>query len=160
MRDFLAQCCGLGIICGIALCLTPEGAVKRIMALGCTAMLILIALQTVSKFDQSGYSLCLARYRELGKSLTEDAERKKERLSKRIVEQEYEEYLAELVSESGVKGVSAEIELRWSEEGFWLPYRVVWQGRASEEDRARLASLIEAEFGLGGEGQEWIDLES
>lgn len=160
MRDCLAQLCGLGIVCGIALSLTPEGAVKRVMILGCTVMMILIAMQTIKEIDHNAFSLRLARYRELGKTLTEDAEQKKERLSKKIVEQEYEQYLSELISSSGVNGVGVRVELIWSEEGFWTPKRVIWQGKAAEEDKKTLISLIEAELGLGSREQEWIDGEA
>lgn len=160
MKDCLAQFCGLGIVCGIGLCLTPEGAVKRIMILGCTVMLILVALQSVTEIDHDAFSLQIAQYRELGKSLTENADRKKERLNKSVTKQEYERYLAGLISSCGVKGVTAELQLKWTEEGFWLPERVIWRGQASMADRETLAALAEAELGLGREEQEWIDIEN
>lgn len=160
MRDCLAQLCGFGIVFGIALSLTPEGAVKRIMVLGCTAMLVLLALQSVKEIDHDDFSLQLARYRELGKTLTVDADQKKERLNKEIMEREYARYLAELVFSADIKGIKGEVQLIWSEEGFWMPGRVIWQGAATEKEKETLASMLEAELGLGRQQQEWIDGEN
>ena len=57
----IRQLCALSILCGAALSITPEGAVKRVMSVVCSVVLITAVAQNITRFDFADYSLQLAK---------------------------------------------------------------------------------------------------
>ncbi len=158
MSDVIRQLCALSVACGLALLLTPEGGVKRAVQIGCSVILILSVLGAVRSFDFDSYALELARYREMGRDLAEDAGERSRRLSKDLMEREIEDYLASQAAALAIGEFHAEATLRWSTEGFWIPDHVRLTGRFDETQQRLLRERIAADLGVPEKEQEWISL--
>lgn len=156
MKDLLLQLCALSVFCGLALGLTPEGSGKKATSLCCVLLLMISVLTAFKSFDYAGYSLDLARYREMGKELANQAEEQKERLSRHVIEQECAEYIINRAVALGVTDLRAEVSARWDSAGVWVPDSVRIIGTLQSNQRAELQALISADLGIDDEHQEWM----
>ena len=155
MKNTVMQICALSVFCGIGLCLTPEGSVKRATNLCCMLLLMITVLTTFRAFDYAAYSLELSRYRELGNQLAGDAEERGERLNRLAMERECAAFIRQQAEAIGIRDLDAEVKLRWDVQGIWVPEAVRMNGCCSEEQRIRLQALISAELGIDESRQEW-----
>lgn len=155
MIEGVKQICALAIFCGVAMSLMPEGGVKQVAGIGCALILILGLIGAVKELDMSAYSLELAKYREMGREISERADEARDSLNRRVIEQECETYIVDKATEFGIQELTAKVTARWSMEGVWLPYTVSLQGVWSEAQKERLSGRIEAELGITRASQEW-----
>ena len=160
MIQLVRQLCGISVICGLLLSLTPEGGVKKTAALCSTVLLLMTLLTAVRDFDYSSYSLELARYRDLGRSMAQGAEDTRERLNRRAMEAECAAYLQRQAENLEAKDLHFAVTARWDSAGFWLPCKVRVTGRANETQKQALSGIIRADFGIDADGQEWMTDES
>lgn len=156
MKNTVMQICALSVFCGIALCLTPEGSVRKAVNLCCTLLLMITALTALRSFDFTEYSLEIARYREMGNTLSEEAEERSERLNRLLVEQECADYILRQAETLGIRGLQAEVRARWDTSGVWVPESARMIGSCSDEQQAELQALICADLGIDERHQEWV----
>lgn len=159
MTAALRLLCALAVFCGALLSVMPEGSVKRIAAIGCTAAMLLAVLGALRELDPGDFTLELARYRELGRELAVRSEEVRDRLNRSVIEEEYEAYICDEAKRFGADGIRAEVTLRWDMAGVWLPYEVRLSGRADRDAVARLRERIGAELGVPPERISWDDEE-
>ena len=95
MTAALRLLCALAVFCGALLSVMPEGSVKRIAAIGCTAAMLLAVLGALRELDPGDFTLELARYRELGRELAVRSEEVRDRLNRSVIEEEYEASLGD-----------------------------------------------------------------
>lgn len=155
MKQFVMQICALSVFCGLALSLIPEGSVKRMSGLCCMLLLTITALTAARSFDYSAYSLELSRYREMGRSLAVEAEERRSRLERLVIEQECADYIQQQAELLGIKKLRAEVGARWDTAGVWVPEFVRLNGEFSTEQSVKLQALITAELGIDELHQEW-----
>ena len=74
IHQSIRQLCALSLLCGAALSILPEGGVKRVSEVVCTASLIIAIVSPLKALDMDAYALESARRHELESSLTADAE--------------------------------------------------------------------------------------
>lgn len=160
MKSFVGQICALSVFCGIALCLTPEGSVKRMTSLCCMLLIMISALSAFRSFDYASYSLELARYRELGRDLSKEATEDGQRYERMLIEQECADYIKHQASSAGIAKMSVQVAARWDTAGFWVPESVRLRGSFTNDQRNRLQELIAAELGIDEIHQEWIEDEA
>ncbi len=156
MKNTVMQICALSVFCGIALCLTPEGGVKKATKLCCMLLMMITVLSALRSFDYSEYSLELARYREKGNTLADKAQERSERLNRLVIERECAAYIRKQAELLGINELHAEPGLRWDSAGVWVPESVRLSGTCTCEQKERLQSLISAELGIDAAHQEWI----
>lgn len=159
MSGLIRQLCALSVLCGVALLLTPEGSGRRALAVCCSVLLSLSVLTAFGSFDFDAYSLELARYRDMGDSLADEAEERSRRLNKTLIMRQLEEYIRTQAEELGMSGLRAEPSVRWSTEGFWVPESVRLTGDFDAEREKRLREIIAADLGIPAEKQEWVRLD-
>lgn len=155
--ELIRQICALSIFCGAAMSLTPEGGVKRILAILCTAALMVTVLGALRSIDYEDYALEISRYREQEKSFLEQSTEMNERLNRLVIEEEYETYIMDKAREYGLAVERAEVDLRWSTDGLWVPESADIVCRATEEQRSLLTGIIQAELGIAAEKQRWSE---
>ena len=148
--------CAVAVVFGIALNLSPEGQIRRAASLCVTAALVLMFLGLIKTLDWDSYAVGTAEIRQAAESVTADAEAERRELNRLVIERSCAEYILDKAAELDVPLSSAEVYVRWSREGLWVPERVRLILAEDAERKARLASLIEAELGIGGEEQEWL----
>lgn len=157
MNQTLLQICGLSVLCGLALSLTPEGSGKRVTALCCALLLLTPILRAAGAFDLSSLRLELARYREMERALSDEAEQRAENLNRRIVEEELSSFVTERAKALGLPQLDAKVTVRWDPDGFWVPDRIRIYAALSEEERGTLKESLLSELGMEDEQWEFAD---
>ena len=160
MKSFISQICALSVFCGIALCLTPEGSVKRMTSLCCMLLIMISALSAFRSFDYAAYSLELARYRDLGRDLSSKATDGGQRYERMLIEQECADYIQRQAASVGITETNVQVAARWDTAGVWVPESVRLRGSFTNDQRNRLQELIAAELGIDEMHQEWIEDEA
>ena len=155
MGQILRTVCGISVICGAALLLTPDGRQKRVMQFVCAAVLLAGILSGVKELNMDDYALETALYRERERIFLENSGRISAELNRRVIEEQCEAYLLDKAAQMGIPILRAEVSARWDTEGVWVPYAVRFEGECSEDQRARLGETTQADLGIPANRQEW-----
>lgn len=155
----IRQLCALSILCGAAMSIAPEGSVKRIMGVLCSAALILAAIQPLKGLDLSQYALELAKYEEREAEFLESGEDMNDRLNRLVIQQGYETYIKDKATELGIETRSVSVGVQWSMDGLWVPDTAEIDGEGTGESKRALGRIIEAELGIPAERQYWSENE-
>ena len=155
IHQSIRQLCALSLLCGAALSILPEGGVKRVAEVVCTASLIIAIVSPLKALDMDTYALESARRHDLESSLTADAKAAEQRLNRLVIEQEYEAYIMDKALELGLEGLAVDVEVQWSLDGLWMPYAVSLSGDCSQSGKEQLAALMTADLGIPYERQRW-----
>lgn len=153
----IRQLCLLSLVCGAALTLAPEGTVKRILGIACSAALLLAAVEPLAGLDLSAYALELAKNSERRAEFLDGSADLNQRLNRLVIEEECEAYILDKAEEMGLDLEQAEVLAQWNSEGLWVPASVKLTGQAEQRERRRLGGLIEAELGIPEERQQWTN---
>jgi len=153
--DVIRQLCVLSVFCGAALCLAPEGGVKRIMGILCSVLTILTILKPVADFDYQSYAFELAKYRMYEDEFARLNQDSNERLNRLVIQSSCEAYILDKAAEQGLDPKSVNVEARWSMDGFWVPDSVSISCNCDGEKMQLMQGIIEAELGIPAERQYW-----
>ncbi len=155
MYQGIRELCAVSLLCGAALSILPEGGVKRVAEILCTASLIFAVISPLKELDMDAYALESARLHELETSLAQQGQEAGERLNRLVIEQEYEAYILDKAKELNIELSGAEVEVQWSLEGFWMPWGVELSSGCGQEDRQKLSGILESDLGIPYERQRW-----
>ena len=155
MGECVREVCMLSVLFGVLLAITPEGSIKKISAVVCSAALITVVLSSVKETDLSVYCEEAARSREKSAAISRNAQDSTQRLSRLVIERECEAYIIDRAESIGIDGLSVKINARWSGEGFWLPESAVLSAACEEGKKALLGEILETELGVRREKQTW-----
>ena len=155
IQQSIRQLCAMALLCGAALSILPEGGVKRVAEVVCTASLILAIVSPLKSLDMEGYALESAQRHELEAALTDEAEDARRRLNRLVIEQEYEAYIMDKAHELGQEELVVDVEVQWSLDGLWMPYSARLSGDCSQSGKERLSALMAADLGIPYERQRW-----
>lgn len=155
----IRQLCALSIFCGAAMSMAPEGSVKRVMGVLCSAALILAVIQPLKGMDLSQYALELAKYEEREAEFLEGGEDMNDRLNRLVIQEGYETYIKDKATELGIEMRSVSVSAQWNMDGLWVPESVELDGEGAGESKRELSRIIEAELGIPAERQYWSENE-
>lgn len=156
IQESIRQLCAVSIFCGAAINITPEGGVRRIMQLLCTAALTMAILSPIKEIDFDIYALETARLREAESAINESAERIDGRLNRAVIEEQCEEYILDKAEELGANVSGVNVQAQWSLEGIWVPYSAEINAPDIGSVKGALESVIENELGIPAERQMWM----
>ena len=151
LRNWIFSLAGTALVCAAALRLTPEGRVKSVLRLLCGVCLTAALLSPLLTAALDDYPLELARYRAQGAAAAAAGTEARRELDRAIIERETEAYILDKARALGLPLRAADVALRWSTEGVWLPESVTLTGPYS----APLARAIEGELGIPRGAQHW-----
>ena len=155
MAGLAEKICMLSILCGLTMSMTPEGGVKRVMAVLCTLILVLTVLTAVKSFDFDAYALELSRYQEQEQVFAQESRDMRQRLNRLVIEEEYKTYILDKANITGMELEQVELDARWSMDGLWVPYSVSIRYRGEERQRRIMEDLISGDLGIPAERQHW-----
>ncbi len=155
MYEGIRALCAVSLLCGAALSILPEGGVKRVAEILCTASLILAVLSPLKELDMDSYALESARLHELESELARQGQEAGDRLNRLVIEQEYEAYIMDKAGELGIEDLAVDVEVQWSLEGFWMPWGAELNSGCDQESRERLSRLLASDLGIPYERQRW-----
>lgn len=157
MGECVRELCMLSVLFGVILNIMPEGGVKKVSAILCSAVFVTVFLTAFGQTDFSALFKETARYREESSALTDNAEDSRRRLSRIVIQSECEAYILDKAEKLGIRGASAKVSARWSTDGFWLPEKATVSAECTVPQREALCDAIETELGIGREQQTWIE---
>lgn len=146
-----------GVICGIALVITPSGRVKKALTVLCGAAMCAAFISPLADIDLNGYSEALAGFKLEAESFAAEGESYSKNLNRTIIEDECEAYILDKAKNLGVQLDEVEVLAVWSDEGYWYPSEAAIKGSLSHAQRERMSLCIEAELGIGIDKQQWSD---
>ena len=155
MEGLIRELCALSILCGVALSLTPEGSGRRVMSFACSLALLSCVLGGIKTLDWDVYSMEISRYRESEQTFLEQSGEIRDDLDRRVIEAECRAYVLEQAVRLGIPIRDAAVRVDWSTEGLWVPYKATVYGNLTDQEKGRLARILETELGIPGERQEW-----
>lgn len=157
LRAWLHAVIYTGLVCGIALAVTPEGRVKKALAVICGAAMCVAFISPLAEIDPDAYSESLAGFRLEAEAFAAQGESYSKNLNRTIIEDECEAYILDKAENLGVGLDGVEVLAVWSEEGYWYPSRVTIKGSVSQAQREAMSSYIEAELGISADKQQWSE---
>ena len=144
-----------GVVCSIALMLSPDGRVKNALKILCAVAMCAAIVSPLSELDFDAYSKAMARCKLDAEQYADQGEQYSKNLNRTIIEDECRAYILDKADETGIELAEVTVTAEWSTDGYWYPQsvRLVTSGPAAEN--SRLAQIIEADLGVPRTRQEW-----
>lgn len=149
-----------GIVCALALLLTPEGRVKMALKIICAVVMCVSIASPAAELDFSAYSKAMAKYKLDAQAIAEEGEQYSKNLNRSIIEDECRAYILDKANEVGTEVSDVTVTAVWSIEGYWYPKQVSIASHADEKQREQLSDWIQAQLGISINEQEWSNGEN
>lgn len=144
-----------GIVCSIALMLSPDGRVKNALKILCAVAMCAAIVSPLSELDFDAYSKAMARCRLDAEQYADQGEQYSKNLNRTIIEGECRAYILDKADETGTELAEVTVTAEWSTDGYWYPQSVRLVTSGPAEENSRLAQIIEAGLGVPRTRQEW-----
>jgi stage III sporulation protein AF len=155
IRSWVIGIACAAMITAIAMTVTPEGSVKKAVALVCGLVVILTLIKPIVGFDYTSFSKNMAQYRNDAEAFSSNVESVNENLTRLIIEEECAAYILDKGTALGITDLEVTVTAEWSEEGYWYPSKASLKANADEAMRFQLGRNIEAELGIPPEELTW-----
>ena len=103
LRAWLNAVIYTGVICGIALMITPGGRVKKALTVLCGAAMCVAFISPLAGIDLDGYSETLAGFKLEAEAFAAQGESYSKNLNRTIIEDECEAYILDKAENLGVQ---------------------------------------------------------
>lgn len=157
MSGLIREICGLSILCGAVCSIIPEGNVKRVTGILCSCVLIITVLTPLRELDFDYYAQLMTKYHEREAAIYESGDKLRDRLNRAVIEDEYAAYITDKAETLGIIGVKADVEVRWSSDGVWVPYSAKIDVDAGTREKRNLEDKLLSELGIPSERVAWIN---
>jgi stage III sporulation protein AF len=155
LRSWIVGIAGAAMITAVAMTVTPEGRVKKIVSLVCGLMTVIALVRPIVGFDYRSFSEYLAQHKSEAEAFSSDIDSANENLTRRIIEERCQAYILDKGKSLGITDLEASVQLSWSVDGHWYPCGASLRTNAGEDKRQELGRDIEAELGIPSEGLNW-----
>jgi len=154
LTEWVKRCFFLSMFTGCVLFLIPDGKMKKGMKILCSFALLLTVISVIPIFDGEMLPELYAKYRKEAESITNDGSTKKT-LVRSVIEEQLEAYIQEK-AKGRITLKEVTVVARWSTDGFWYPDEISLRGVWEPEEQNSFSVLLEREFGIAPEHQNWI----
>lgn len=151
LRRWILAIVGTALVCGAAKALTPEGGVKKAVAVAGGFAMMAAMLGILGDVDALGISRYTAMYSGQAQEYIDSAGEGVRTQTRFIIEDRCRAYILDKADELGADVSQVSVTARWSEEGFWYPFKASLYGERNDE----LAAAMERELGILKENQTW-----
>lgn len=149
-----------GVVCSIALMLSPDGRVKNALKILCAVAMCAAIVSPLSELDFDAYSKAMARCKLDAEQYADQGEQYSKNLNRTIIEGECRAYILDKADETGIELAEVTVTAEWSTDGYWYPHEVRIASGADENQRAKLSDCIQTQLGISAENQDWSDGEN
>lgn len=146
-----------GAVCSVALMLSPDGRVKKVLKLLCGAVMCIAFISPAAQLDFGAYSKAMAKYSLEAESYIHDGENESKNLNRTIIQDKCEAYILDKANTLGAEIISVDVLARWSEEGYWYPVSADICAACSVEEKSCLEDYIQAQLGIKRDDQTWSE---
>ena len=157
LRNYILSIIGGAMVCGVVLCLTPEGKFNQICRFLCGVFLTVSLLQPLTEIDLSGIAV---QWNSPEASAADAAAMGQNYAHSQLrdgIKQEAEEYILDKAQAFGA-AVTAEVHL--SEDDIPIPEEIILYGSVEDQIRQHLEAIITTDLGIAKENQQWIQTDS
>ena len=155
LRSWVIGLAGAAMVTAAAMTVTPEGKVKKVVALICGLMTVIALLKPLMGFDYTGFAKYLAQHENDAEAFLSGIKSENENLTRRIIEERCEAYILDKGKSLGITDLAVTVTAVWSEDGYWYPAGASLRTNAGTEARGKLGGSIEAELGIPQEELIW-----
>ena len=155
LRSWVIGIAGAAMVTAVAMTVTPEGKVKKIVALICGLMTVVALIKPLTGFDYTSFSKYLTQYRNDAEAFGAEVDSENENLRRRIIEDKCQAYILDKGKSLGITDLAVTVTAQWSEDGYWYPSGASLMTNADRETRDKLSQSIEAELGISPEELIW-----
>ncbi|NLT15712.1 MAG: hypothetical protein GXY05_15405 [Clostridiales bacterium] len=155
LKSWIIGLAGAALVTAAAMTVTPEGKVKKVVALICGLMTVIALLKPLVGFDYTGFSKYLIQHENDAEAFSSGIESENENLTRRIIEERCEAYILDKGKSLGITDLAVTVTAVWSEDGYWYPAGASLRTNAGTEARGKLGGSIEAELGIPQEELIW-----
>ncbi|MBQ8831749.1 MAG: hypothetical protein IJ017_09130 [Oscillospiraceae bacterium] len=151
LRNWILCVTGAAVLSAVCIGVVPSGRVKKTVQLVCGVVTLLCLAYPVTdgRLDELGsfeFDFADADIFEQEAYETEQV------VTRKVIEDRYEAYILDKGEKTGVEIASADVSVRWSDEGYWYPVKA--EIDASFES-AELSQVIAEELGIPTESIYW-----
>ncbi|MEF9970982.1 MAG: stage III sporulation protein AF [Oscillospiraceae bacterium] len=146
---------GAALISTLAMALTPNGKVKNVLRIICGIVLIIAIISPLISTKIPAMSMDFGKYRKEAEELIQNAENSNSTMSRAIIEQDCEAYISDKAQSMDIKLYTINVQAKWSDGGYWYPFEAELKADISQQEKNRIANMIEAELGISSERQYW-----
>jgi hypothetical protein len=155
LRSWILGLAGAAMVTAAAMTVTPEGKVKKIVALICGLMTVIALIKPFIGLDYTNFSKFLTQYRNDAETFSSEIANENENLTRRIIEERCQAYILDKGKSLGISDLDVTVTAAWSEEGYWFPVGANLVTNADTLTRGKLSDCIEAELGIPQEELIW-----
>ncbi len=151
LRNWILCVTGAAVLSAVCLSIVPSGRVKKTVQLICGVVTLLCLAYPVTdgKLDELGkFEFDFAS----SDAFREKAEETDQVVTRKVIEESYEAYILDKGENLGVEITSADVSVRWSDEGYWYPVKAEIE---AEQKSAELTDAISRELGIKTENIYW-----
>lgn len=155
LRSWIIGIAGAAMVTAAAMTITPEGRVKKVVALICGLMTIAALLRPVAGLRGVDLKKSLIAYEQEAAAFSSDIQSADENLTRRIIAEKSVAYILDKGSSLGISDLDVSVTTQWNEAGYWYPGSAVLKTTANNAAREQLSRDIEAELGIPPEELIW-----
>ena len=155
VRGYLLRITAGAFAGAILLAALPKGTPRRVAAMLCGLLMLLLALTPLAELDYDSLAEAISRLELEKEEARTGIEIQNQELVASIISGRVQTYILDKAAQCGAALDDAQVTLQWSTDGYWYPQsvRLVTSGPAAEN--SRLAQIIEADLGVPRTRQEW-----
>ena len=146
---------GTSVVCSVAMALTPDGSVKKILIFICGLLMIAVILKPIVSFNYKFSGSFITNEEAEAKRRIADIEKANGKLTRSIIERQCGAYILDKAEELGAENMEVQVTAKWSDDGYWYPASAKINGEVTDSQKLELAWYIEANLGIQTEDQSW-----
>lgn len=155
LRGWIIGLVGAAMVTAVAMTVTPEGKVKKIVSLVCGLMTVVALLKPLVGFDYTNFSKYLTQYKNDADAFSSEIESENENLKRQIIEDKCQAYILDKGKTLGITDLAVTVTATRGEDGNWYPTSAALTTNADTEARGKLEESIEEDLGLPPEELSW-----
>ena len=155
MQALLRELIGLSVLTGALLQLCPEGGVKRVSQVLCTAVLSLAVLSHLGGTEREKLLPVSAGAAAASTGIEESGASVSRELSRRYLQEEYTEYITRQAEALGMDTLTVNLTVEQDAGGQWLPHAAELTGSFDLWQKEALTKALAEDLGIPTERQVW-----
>ena len=160
VRGYLLRITAGAFAGAILLAALPKGTPRRVAAMLCGLLMLLLALTPLAELDYDSLAEAISRLELEKEEARTGIEIQNQELVASIISGRVQTYILDKADETGIELAEVTVTAEWSTDGYWYPHEVRIASGADENQRAKLSDCIQTQLGISAENQDWSDGEN
>lgn len=155
LHSWIIGLAGAAMVTAVAMTITPDGKVKKVVSLICGLVTILALIKPIAGFNYADFAKSLASYKANADGFSSKVQSSNEKLTRLIIEDKCDTYILDKGKSLGIGDLQVTVTASWSKDGYWYPSSARLKTNADKEKKDKLSQSIEAELGIPPEELIW-----